>query len=90
MKKLINNPNEVVTDMTDGMICAYGDRIKKVNEFNVLVRKDCPIQGKVAIVSGGGSGHEPSHAGYLGYGMLSGAVCGDVSPHQLLTKYMRQ
>lgn len=78
MKKLINNPNEVVTDMIDGMICAYGDRIKKVNEFNVLVRKDCPIQGKVAIVSGGGSGHEPSHAGYLGYGMLSGAVCGDV------------
>lgn len=78
MKKLINNPSEVVTDMIDGMIYAYGNRIKKIHNFNVLVRKDCPIQGKVAIVSGGGSGHEPSHAGYLGFGMLSGAVCGDV------------
>lgn len=78
MKKLINNPDEVVTDMIDGMLYAYKDSIKKIPGFNVLVRKDCPIQGKVAIVSGGGSGHEPAHAGYLGHGMLDGAVCGDV------------
>lgn len=78
MKKLINDPNQVVKDMIEGMVAAHPDRIRLLPGTTVLVRKDTPVQGKVGLVSGGGSGHEPAHAGYLGKGMLDGAVCGEV------------
>jgi phosphoenolpyruvate---glycerone phosphotransferase subunit DhaK len=77
MKKLINNPEFVVEDMLKGMVAAYPEYLRKLDEANVLVRK-AHKEGKVALVSGGGSGHEPAHGGYVGYGMLDGAVAGAV------------
>lgn len=67
MKKIINDPNQVVTEMLDGMVAAHPDQLKRLPNTTVLVRKDAPIKGKVGIVSGGGSGHEPAHAGYIGH-----------------------
>ncbi|WP_409299793.1 dihydroxyacetone kinase subunit DhaK [Peribacillus sp. SCS-155] len=78
MKKLINNPEQVVQDMLQGIIAAHPNQYKLVPETTVLVRADAPVSGKVGLVSGGGSGHEPSHAGYVGKGMLDGAVSGEV------------
>ncbi|MFU0824659.1 dihydroxyacetone kinase subunit DhaK [Clostridium sp.] len=78
MKKLINNPENVVQEMLDGMVLAHPEYIRKLDNFNVIVRKNSPVQGKVALVSGGGSGHEPAHGGYVGKGMLNAAVAGDV------------
>ena len=86
MKKLINDPNNVLNDMIDGIVAAYPEYVKKLEGFNVIVRNE-KKKNKVALVSGGGSGHEPAHAGYVGYGMLDGAVCGEVftspTPHQV-------
>ncbi len=78
MKKLINNPDLVVEEMMEGMAQAYPQYVRKLQDCNVLVRADAPISGKVALVSGGGSGHEPAHGGYVGKGMLDGAVAGAV------------
>ncbi|MBX0324556.1 dihydroxyacetone kinase subunit DhaK [Halomicroarcula sp. F13] len=78
MKKLINDPDDVVDEMLDGMVAAYPDRVRRLDGTNVLVRADAPVDGKVGVVSGGGSGHEPTHAGYLGEGMLDGAAAGEV------------
>ncbi len=78
MKKLINDPDDVVDEMLDGMISAYPDRIRRLPDTQVIVRDDAPVDGKVGVVSGGGSGHEPTHAGYIGDGMLDGAAAGDV------------
>lgn len=78
MKKLINNPNNVLEDMLKGIVYAHKEHLRKIDGFDVLVRKNSPVEGKVALVSGGGSGHEPAHGGYIGEGMLDGAVCGSV------------
>ena len=78
MKKLINDPDDVVDEMLDGMTAAYPDRLRRLPETQVLVRADAPVDGKVGLVTGGGSGHEPTHAGYIGDGMLDGAAAGDV------------
>jgi len=78
MKKLINNPEFVVEEMIEGMVMAHPGHVRKLENADVLVRKDSPISGKVALVSGGGSGHEPAHAGYVGNGMLNAAVLGPV------------
>lgn len=78
MKKLINNVDYVVEDMLDGMVKAYSNKIRKLDVGNIVVRKESPIKNKVAIVSGGGSGHEPAHGGYVGKGMLDAAVAGAV------------
>ncbi|QCX33335.1 dihydroxyacetone kinase subunit DhaK [Caloramator sp. E03] len=77
MKKIINNPNFVVEDMIQGLEKAYPQYLRKLDNCNVVVRKNAPCK-KVALVSGGGSGHEPAHAGYVGYGMLDAAVLGAV------------
>ena len=77
MKKIINQPQDVVSEMLAGLIYAYGDLIEKVSDFEIIKRKS-PKSGKVALVSGGGSGHEPAHAGFVGEGMLSAAVCGAI------------
>jgi dihydroxyacetone kinase-like protein len=77
MKKLINSPDSVVRDALEGMAAAHGDlRINDDPPF--VVRTDAPVQGKVAIVSGGGSGHEPMHGGFVGRGMLDAACPGAV------------
>jgi dihydroxyacetone kinase-like protein len=78
MKKLINDPEDVVDEMLDGMVAAYPDRLRRLEDIEVLVRDDAPVEGKVGIVSGGGSGHEPTHAGYIGDGMLDGAAAGEI------------
>ncbi|MDU1053060.1 dihydroxyacetone kinase subunit DhaK [Clostridium baratii] len=77
MKKLINDPNNVLEDMIEGMCYAHEEYLKRIEGFDVLVRKN-PKTNKVALVSGGGSGHEPAHAGYVGEGMLDASVCGAV------------
>lgn len=78
MKKLINNTEFVVEEMLEGIEMANPRYLRKLEGFNVLVRKDAPVAGKVAIISGGGSGHEPAHGGYVGKGMLDAAVAGAV------------
>lgn len=76
MKKIINNPENVVNEMLEGIVKAYPEYVKKVEGFDVLVRVN--LKEKVTLVSGGGSGHEPSHGGFVGEGMLDGAVAGEV------------
>lgn len=78
MKKLINDPKSVVDDAVAGMAVAHPDLLTVVTDPIYLVRNDAPVSGKVAIVSGGGSGHEPLHGGFVGYGMLDAAVPGPV------------
>src|SRR5690242_16501891 len=79
MKKLINRPQAVVEEMVEGLIAAFPG-LQRLPGQTVLVRADLPsfAERPVAVISGGGSGHEPAHAGYVGRGMLSAAVAGDV------------
>ena len=77
MKKLINGVENIVDEMLDGMTAAYPQYVKRLEGLNVLVRAKGATP-KVALVSGGGSGHEPSHGGFVGRGMLDGAVAGEV------------
>jgi len=78
MKKLINSPENVVLESMSGLAAAYDDLIKIHLDPNYIVRKDAPVKNKVAIISGGGSGHEPMHGGFVGRGMLDGACPGAV------------
>ena len=78
MKKVINVPEQVVEEMLQGVVAAHPQYVRRVEGFDVIVRAQAPVQGKVALVSGGGSGHEPSHGGFVGKGMLDGAVAGAV------------
>lgn len=78
MKKLINSPENLVVEALQGMEAAHGDLIKAHFEPNYLVRADGPVKGKVALLSGGGSGHEPMHGGFVGKGMLDAACPGAV------------
>ena len=77
MKKLINAPDDVVDEALAGMVAAHGDLLRVI-EPNVVVRADAPRQGKVGVISGGGSGHEPMHGGFVGLGMLDAACPGAV------------
>lgn len=87
MKKILNNPDNTVDEMLNGLVYAYDSIIERVPETTVVHRKHDKT-GKVGLVSGGGSGHEPSHAGFVGKGMLSAAVAGQVftspTPDQVL------
>jgi dihydroxyacetone kinase-like protein len=78
MKKLINEVDDVVKEQLEGMAIAHPDRLKVHFEPNYVYRADAPVQGKVAIISGGGSGHEPMHGGFVGMGMLDAACPGEV------------
>ncbi len=78
MKKLINKPENVVKEALAGMLAAHADLVNIDIEQQVIVRKDAPVKGKVGVISGGGSGHEPMHGGYVGYGMLDAACPGAV------------
>lgn len=87
MKKIVNDPTNIVDEMLKGMIVSHSELIQRVPETGVIQRK-AEKTGKVAVISGGGSGHEPAHAGFVGEGMLSAAVCGEVftspTPDQIL------
>src|SRR6516164_9056986 len=78
MKKLINSPENVVLDSIAGLGAAFSDIIKIHTNPNFIIRVDAPVKGKVALVSGGGSGHEPMHSGFVGRGMLDAACPGAV------------
>jgi phosphoenolpyruvate---glycerone phosphotransferase subunit DhaK len=78
MKKLINAPDDVVTDALHGIEAAHPDRFKVSYDPALIVRIDAPVQGKVGLISGGGSGHEPMHGGFVGPGMLDAAAPGEV------------
>ena len=88
MKKLINNPDDFVRESLEGMALAYPELIKVHFDPHFIYRADAPLTNKVALVSGGGSGHEPLHGGYVGRGMLDAACPGEVftspTPDQML------
>ncbi len=88
MKKLVNDPAAVVADALRGVEAAYPGRLAVDHDHRVVHRVDAPVRGKVALVSGGGSGHEPLHAGFVGAGMLDAACAGEVftspTPDQVL------
>ncbi len=88
MKKLINDPDAVVREALEGIGLAHGDRVRISYDPMLIVRADAPVQGKVGIVSGGGSGHEPLHGGFVGAGMLDAACPGEVftspTPDQMM------
>src|SRR4030095_1103324 len=78
MKKLINDPENVVREELSGVALAHADLVTVHIDPHYLVRADAPVRGKVALVSGGGSGHEPMHGGFVGRGMLDAACPGEV------------
>ncbi|MCO8066627.1 dihydroxyacetone kinase subunit DhaK [Acinetobacter schindleri] len=82
MKKLINNPENLVVEMCKGFVLAHPE-LEFTESHKIISRKE--KHNNVALISGGGSGHEPAHAGFVGQGMLDAAVCGDVfaSPSQI-------
>jgi dihydroxyacetone kinase-like protein len=78
MKKFLNDPADVVTESLTGLAAAHGDLLRYDTAARIVVRTDAPVAGKVALVSGGGSGHEPLHGGFVGRGMLDAACPGEV------------
>lgn len=87
MKKVMNRPEDVVREMLSGIEAAHPERLRRLEGTSVIVRRNLN-SGKVALISGGGSGHEPAHAGFVGRGMLDAAVSGEVftspTPDQVL------
>ena len=87
MKKLLNDPAEVVKESLAGLAAAHADLVRYDADNQILVRAN-PADGKVGLISGGGSGHEPMHGGFVGAGMLDAACPGEVFtspvPEQML------
>jgi len=77
MKKFINKPEDVVAEMCKGMVLTHPEQLRFHEKYRIITRNQ-PNTNKVILISGGGSGHEPAHGGYVGVGMLDAAVCGDV------------
>src|SRR6266496_3085575 len=88
MKKFLNDPADVVKESLAGLAAAHGDILRYDADAQILTRAGAPVTGKVALVSGGGSGHEPLHGGFVGKGMLDAACPGEVFtspvPEQML------
>jgi dihydroxyacetone kinase-like protein len=88
MKKLINSPDNVVSEALHGFAAAHSELVKVQFDPNFIYRADAPVKNKVAVLSGGGSGHEPMHGGFVGKGMLDAACPGAVftspTPDQML------
>ena len=78
MKKLINGVDNIVDEMLNGMVKAHPDYVERVPGTDVVARTGAKKTDKVVLISGGGSGHEPAHGGYVGRGMLDAAVAGAV------------
>src|SRR5512146_1858572 len=87
MKKILNRPADFVPEMLDGLVKAHPDQLAYEEDLHCIVRADSPVQGKVGLMTGGGSGHLPVFLGYVGKGMLDGCAVGDVfaspSPEQM-------
>ncbi|WP_392563846.1 dihydroxyacetone kinase subunit DhaK [Orbus wheelerorum] len=86
MKKLINNPAHIIDEMINGLTKSYAHLVKRIENTTIVISIE--NAAKVGLISGGGSGHEPAHAGFVGQGMLTAAVCGQVftspTPDQIL------
>ena len=78
MKKLINDAADVVSEALLGIEAAHSDRVRVDHDLKIIYRAAAPVQGKVGLISGGGSGHEPMHGGFVGPGMLDAACCGEM------------
>src|SRR5579862_7182366 len=78
MRKIINEPDQVVKESLAGLAASVPDILRYDVANQILVRVDAPVKGKVALISGGGSGHEPLHGGFVGVGMLDAACPGEV------------
>jgi dihydroxyacetone kinase-like protein len=78
MKKIINRPDQVVYEMLDGLVAANPGRLRLVRDKKIVLRADAPVKGKVAVLTGSGSGHEPDQVWYVGRGMLDAACAGEV------------
>ena len=78
MKKLINNPKDIVNELVDGYIAANSSIVKRIGQYTITARKELPVQGKIAIVTGGGSGHEPLFEEFVGKGMADAAAHGQI------------
>jgi dihydroxyacetone kinase-like protein len=78
MRKFLNDPADVVKESCAGLAAAHGDLLRYDPEVGIIVRAGAPVSGKVALISGGGSGHEPLHGGFVGRGMLDAACPGEV------------
>jgi dihydroxyacetone kinase-like protein len=78
MRKFLNNPSDVVKESLAGLAAAHPDLLRYDRAAQIIVRKGAPKKGKVALISGGGSGHEPMHGGFVGFGMLDAACPGEV------------
>lgn len=77
-KKVINNPSESVAEFIEGLLLQYPNHLAKLENHNVVMIRAGKMDQSVHLICGGGSGHEPSHAGFIGHGMLSAAVCGGI------------
>ena len=78
MKKILNKAADFVPEMLDGLIKAHPDQLAYEEDLHCIVRADAPVHGKVALATGGGSGHLPVFLGYVGKGMLDRCAVGDV------------
>jgi dihydroxyacetone kinase len=78
MKKIINDPMAFVDEMLEGILAAHGDQLRAASDPRAILRADAPVAGKVAILTGGGSGHLPVFMGYVGKGLADGASIGNV------------
>ncbi len=78
LKKFLNDPEAIVDESVAGLAAAHGDILRYDDEAKIIVRSDAPVKDKVALISGGGSGHEPLHGGFVGPGMLDAACPGAV------------
>jgi len=78
MRKLINIPKDIVNEVIDGLVAANKNILQRVGDFTIVARKDIPIKNKVAIVTGGGSGHEPLFSEYVGKGMADASANGQI------------
>src|SRR6266403_5442383 len=78
MRKFLNDPSAIVKESLAGLAAAHPDLLRYDVANQIIVRKDAPRKGKVALISGGGSGHEPLHGGFVGLGMLDAAAAGNV------------
>ncbi|HSV30422.1 MAG TPA: dihydroxyacetone kinase subunit DhaK [Atribacteraceae bacterium] len=78
MKKFINQPENLIEEMLEGFVTANAQKVRRLPTERVMVRKDAPVRGKVGVITGGGSGHEPAFIGYIGKGMLDAVGVGDI------------
>jgi dihydroxyacetone kinase-like protein len=79
MQRFINNPDDLVDETVSGFVKAHGDLVQLAeNNHRVVVARDAPIRGKVGIVTGGGSGHEPAFIGYVGRNMVDAVAVGEL------------